>query len=133
MFVLVEASEQSDVYKAQELWDLLASVYATNADLFELAEDRRKLHAAELIVAAWHAYRSKYNSQQLEDPTFVSQLGQKLSTYGADLAPQTAQTGPRHGDHQDIPDTRLSLEANLDFDFDMDFQDIDWSFWSTMD
>jgi hypothetical protein len=133
MFVLVEASEQSDVRKAQELWDLLASVYAANADLFELAEDRRKLHAAELIVAAWHAYRSKHGSLQLEDPTFVTQLGQKLSDYDADLAPQISQSGPRDGDQQGIPNTGLTPEADFDFDFDMDFQDIDWSFWSSME
>jgi hypothetical protein len=52
MCVLVEASDTDDMAKAQELWDLLASVYATDTELFELAEDRRRLHAAELIIAA---------------------------------------------------------------------------------
>jgi hypothetical protein len=51
MCVLVEASDESDIYKAKELWDLLACVYEANANLLELLEDRRKFHAAELIVA----------------------------------------------------------------------------------
>jgi hypothetical protein len=37
MCMLVEASDTSDCAKSQELWDLLAGVYTTNTELFELA------------------------------------------------------------------------------------------------
>jgi hypothetical protein len=133
MFVLIEASGQSDVYKARELWDLLASVYAANTDLYELAEDRRKLHAAELIVAAWNAHRSKYGGQRLEHPNFVTELGQKLAAYSVDIGVDTSQTYQQRGDDQIVPPAGLPEEGDFDFDFEMDLQDIDWSFWSSMD
>jgi len=131
MFVLIEASDQSDMYKAQELWDLLASVYTANADLLELAEDRRKLHAAELIVAAWSAHRTKYDGHQLEDPTFVVEVRQKLAAYCTDPVPETIQTFRQARDNQTVPPDGFSIEGG--FDFDMDLQDIDWSFWSSID
>ena len=133
MFVLIEASNQSDLDKAQELWDLLASIYAANTDLLELSEDRRKLHAAELIVAGWNAHRNKRDNQQLENPAFVVEIGQKLAQYRADLESDATQTSQQQRDGQAETAAGFSLEGTLDFDFDMDFQDIDWSFWSSMD
>jgi len=52
MVVLVEASHERDVDKCQHIWSLLSHLYAANTSLLELTENRRRLHAAELIVAA---------------------------------------------------------------------------------
>jgi hypothetical protein len=130
MCLLVEASDTNDMFKAQELWDLLASVYATNTELLDLAEDRRRLHAAELIVAAWSAYRIKFANHQLETPGFVTNLEQALATYYNTFDQESQEQG-------DEP-TRPPLDSEpftLDgeFEFDIDLQDIDWSFWNSID
>lgn len=134
MCVLVEASDESDIYKAKELWDLLACVYEANANLLELLEDRRKFHAAELIVAAWNALRSRCASQRLEQPKFLVQLEQRLATCRIRVdqdAPQASQRGSDDQIH--APRVPERMEGPFEIDFDMDLEDIDWAFWNSID
>jgi hypothetical protein len=140
MIVLVEASDTSDTIKAQELWDLLASVYASNADLYELADDRRKLHAAENVVAAWKAYPGRFGGQVLREPSFIVEIAQRLATYRMGLDPEYTrpdQAAPEQKDESLKIPTEVSeasfLDGEFDFEFDMELQDIDWSFWSSID
>jgi hypothetical protein len=110
--------------------DLLASVYATNTELFELAEDRRRLHAAELIIAAWSAYRIKFTNHQLDTPGFVTNVEQALSTYSStfDQEPQ------KQGDEPTGPLVNFELfTLDGEFEFDIDLQDIDWGYWNSID
>jgi hypothetical protein len=140
MIVLVEASDTSDAIKAQELWDLLASVYASNADLFGLADDRRRLQAAENVVAAWKAYPGRSDGQTLREPSFIVEVVQRLAAYRAGL--ESASTEPSHTAREQeeespstpgaVPDA-ASFEGEFDFNFDMELQDIDWRFWSSID
>jgi len=140
MIVLVEASDTSDVAKAQELWDLLASAYASNADLFNLADDRRRLQAAEHVVAAWKAYPGRFGGQLLREPFFISEVVQRLTTYRAGLDPGPTQSDYAPQEHQEqVPENLTEMaegtffDAEFDFEFDMELQDIDWSFWSSVD
>jgi hypothetical protein len=130
MCVLVEASDTNDRLKARELWDLLASVYATSTELFDLGEDRRRFHAAELVIAAWSAYRIKFTNQQLETPGFVANLEQALIVYCSTFD----QTTQQQGDEPSLPSVNLEpFTLDGEFEFDIDLQDIDWSFWSSID
>lgn len=138
MFVLVEASRENDISRAQEMWDLLASVYACNASLYDLEEDRRKLHAAELVIAAWKTWQHKFGvNQTLTPPHFVADLEDILASHRT-RANKEMKTNPalQQADQQGImsltPESFLA-EEDLNGTFDLDFQDIDWSFWNSMD
>jgi hypothetical protein len=134
MFVLVEAHEETDLQKAQELWELLSHVYAAHTDLLELADDRRKLHAADLVVTAWNAHLSKTSGEGTHTPKFVVTLSNRLAEYRTNFEGDSAGARPNTEDLWDqAPATADGTFAEGDFDFSMDLQDIDWSFWSSMD
>ncbi|KAH3905269.1 hypothetical protein HBH56_218900 [Parastagonospora nodorum] len=140
MVVLVEASDTSNVVKAQELWDLLASVYASNADMFDLADDRRRLQAAEHVVAAWKAYPGRFDGQLLRQPPFILEVAQRLTTHRAGLDPGSMQPDYTPQEYkEEVLETPAEMpegtffDAEFDFEFDMELQDIDWSFWSSID
>jgi hypothetical protein len=126
MIVLVEASDTSDLSKAQELWNLIGSVYTNNADLLDLAEDRRRSHAAEQIVAAWNKRPSR--SEELRQPEFMQEMTRRLAALRIDVDLATEQPS----DNGDFSNTALE-EFDLGLEFDMDLGDIDWSFWSSID
>ncbi|KAF2831472.1 hypothetical protein CC86DRAFT_463354 [Ophiobolus disseminans] len=128
MIVLIEASGSSDI-KGDELWELLSKVYEANPDLYDLADDRRKLHAAELIVAASKAHRAKHGSSPLESLMPFEQLKGVLAAYRA----ATGADGSMQNATVLAVDDGLSLDIDLGFEFDMDFHDIDWSFWNSID
>lgn len=138
MFVLVEASRENDILKAHETWNLLANVYATNSSLFQLSEDRRRHHAAELVVAAWKTWQHKRgpSAQYTPSPHFVIQLEAELASFRSDSDQEdTSAVHQRQDATANLaPITPESIMVeNVDFTFDMDFQDIDWSFWSSME
>jgi hypothetical protein len=134
MFVLVEAYEETDLQKGPELWELLSDVYASHTDLLELADDRRKLHAADLVIAAWNAHLSKTPDDDSDTPTFVVTLSSKLAEYRASFEGDSTEARPNAGDFWDqAPATAEGMSADGDFEFGMDLQDIDWSFWSSID
>jgi hypothetical protein len=126
MIVLVEASNTSEMLKAQELWDLIDSVYANNPDLLNLAEDRRRSHAAEQIVAAWTTHPDR--STELRPPKFMQDMTRRLAALRVD--PDLANRHP--SDNVDVSETVLE-EFDFGLEFDMDLGDIDWSFWSSVD
>lgn len=138
MVVLVEASHESDMDKCQRIWTLLSDLYAANTSLLELAEDRRKLHAAELIVAAWKTCQSKGTvGQSSLRPNFVINLENRLAEC---LAKSTQRSSTKNG-HEENPEGAVGLETPQSLPveqdasvlFDLDFQDIDWSFWNSID
>ena len=138
MVVLVEASHETDMEKCQRIWTLLSDLYAANTSLLELAEDRRRLHAAELIAAAWKTCQSNGTiGQSSPKPDFVTSLESRL----AECLAKSAQ-GPNAEDGNDY-DTgggiglktpqSFQVEPEADALFGLDFQDIDWSFWNSID
>jgi hypothetical protein len=134
MFVLVEAYEECELPKAQELWEFLSEVYAAHTDLLELADDKRKLHAAELIVTAWNAHLIKIPGQGPNTPDFVVALSNRLAEYRASFKGDSAEGHLNTGDFCDQATTSADETiAEGDFEFGMDLQDIDWSFWSSID
>jgi hypothetical protein len=138
MFVPVEASREIDITKAQETWDLLASVYACNMSLLDLEEDRRKLHAAELVVAAWKTWQNKFAvERQLAPPQFVVDLQRELASHRARVNQEILSEAALQRSTQKsvVPITPESYmtEEDMNNTFDLDFQDIDWSFWNSME
>jgi hypothetical protein len=134
MFVLVEAHEQSDTYKAQELWMLLSDVYAAHIDLLVLADDKRKFHAAELVVTAWNAHQSKTSGENLETPDFVVEIANKLAEYCTSVEEGNAETQLNAGNYEaPSPLSTDEIFAEGTFEFDINLQDIDWGFWSSID
>jgi hypothetical protein len=78
MIVLVEVADANDLAKPQEFWDLLASVYATKTQLLDFVDDRRRLHAAEHVVAAWKVQAGKFAGEELEKPPMISEVERKF-------------------------------------------------------
>lgn len=138
MCVLVEASQQADTGKTERIWSLLSELYSTNPGLSQLSSDRRRSYAAELIVRTWKARQNKLESNQRQPtPDFVTQLDAQLLEFRAE-APQKFSTEELQldGVRQSGEDAALeSFSADHDFNaiFNLDFQDIDWSFWSSID
>lgn len=138
MCVVVEASHQNDPSKTQCIWDLLSNLYSTNSTLSRLSEDRRRPHAAELVVAAWKARQNTSTSHQhLPQPECLAHLEAKLSEYRTELAQSKNAHAARQEDIEQKPEPisseQLFAEQDVDAIFDLDFQDIDWSFWSSID
>ena len=138
MCVLVECSQQDDESKARRIWDLISDLYLHNFTLSRLSEDRRRSQAAGLVVSAWKARQKKLGS--LQKPQFVVTLESQLAQCNPADPSQTftAQSTQQasSGQNQNYePITPQSFSAGQDVDaiFDLDFQDIDWSFWNSID
>ncbi|KAK9781353.1 hypothetical protein SCARD494_14126 [Seiridium cardinale] len=138
MVVLVEASNETDTDKCQHIWDVLSDLYASNKSFLELTEDRRRLHAAELIVAAWKTCQSRGTlGRTLPRPDFVSNLEKQLVE---SVAASTQTSAPKDTD-ANLPGEPAVLDTYPSFLDDQDgngllelnFQDIDWSFWNSFD
>ncbi|KAJ9652813.1 hypothetical protein H2198_007943 [Neophaeococcomyces mojaviensis] len=138
MCVLVEAAQQDDASKTQRIWDLLSDLYSTNSTLSQLADDRRKFHAAELVVAAWKARQNNPNlDQHLSKPEFVTHLETQFPECRTGLAQNSSAKVVQDGSAGQrvepvTPDSFLA-EQDVDAVFDLDFQDIEWAFWSSID
>jgi len=138
MVVLVQASHENDSDKCQRMWALLSELYATMTSLFELTEDRRRLHAADLVVAAWRTCQSKGTVGPLSaTPDFVSSLERRLKECRTE---PTLDDGiqDEHENGAGIsgrPNNPLNFLSEQDAEslFDLDFQDIDWAFWNSID
>lgn len=135
MFVLVELARETNTFKAQETWDLLAKLYSVNCTLSDLPGDRRRHHAAELIVAAWKTSVQKFGHHDSQTPNFVVDLKRALGVYRT--AENQSHSGglvqQQYAQEAGIPATPESFAPENDFNavFDLDFQDIDWSYWNS--
>ncbi|KAG9950962.1 hypothetical protein KCU85_g3246, partial [Aureobasidium melanogenum] len=114
--VIVEVTQLKASPRAQRIWDLLSDLYTYNKNLHELSEDRRKLHAAELIVKAWKARQTAGPSART--PLCVSILEPLLSAHRADM------------EHVQLQPVGQSLEPvmtdeDLNEILGLEFQDID--------
>lgn len=110
--------------EAQRIWDLLSDLYTYNKNLLELSEDRRKLHAAELITSAWKARHTADPSAH--KPACVSILEPLLSdNRGYATKTQTEVVG------QSLEP--VMTDEDLNAMLDLEFQDIDWGFWAGME
>ena len=138
MCVLVELSQQNDTSKIQQLWNLLSDLYSACPTLSDLSEDRRKSHTAGLVIAAWKARQNKPGADlSLPKPEFVTHLGAQLlesrtGHAGKPSAKMVHQESARNRFEPVTPEKFLA-DQDADFVFDFDFQDIDWSFWSSID
>ena len=122
--MIVEVTQLKASPKAQRIWDLLSDLYTYNKNLHELSEDRRKFHAAELIVKAWKARQTADSSART--PLCVSILEPLLSAHRADV------------EHVQLQPVGQSLEPvmtdeDLNEILGLEFQDIDWGFWAGME
>lgn len=110
--------------KAQRIWDLLSDLYTWNKSLLELSEDRRKLHAAELITNAWKARQAADPSAYI--PMCISVLEPVLAERHAIVAEsQTEVVGQ--------PLDPVMTDEDLNVILGLEFQDIDWGFWAGME
>lgn len=138
MIVIVESAHQTDAAQARRIWTLLAEIYSSFPSLVELSEDRRSAQAAELVVSAWKAYKAKPSSNHYPtQPDLVMDLEARLEK----CRTESTRNGPtddrlaRHDvlgeaspNHSDImPDSSLNPM------YDLEFQDIDWLFWESLD
>jgi hypothetical protein len=128
MCVLIEARDSVDMIQAQELWKLLLDVYGAHVELLDFAEDRRRIQAAEIVLATWNTYKGKFAGQIPSEPEILSKLSLDLAAHRATLEPVVNDSDLL------APITTLgSTATEEDFSFDLDFQDIDWSFWNSME
>ena len=157
VFVLIEARRQFDKPKVEIIWALLSEVYGANPTLSELAEDRRKSYAAELITAAWRARDNILHGPQRDTagapqkPAFLVSLESKLNqiTKAGNIERPTkrnlADTATLNSaaTKKFVPATGLQMpelpienvihdQLDLDAIGDIDFDVIDWSFWENI-
>ncbi|KAI5196002.1 hypothetical protein E4T39_07980 [Aureobasidium subglaciale] len=122
--VIVEVMQLKGAPEAQRIWDVISDLYTYNKNLLELSEDRRKHHAAELIINAWKA---RYQADPFaQKPSCVSVL-ESLLTESREEATQV-----QSGDVE-LPLEPVMTDEDLNVILDMEFQDIDWSFWAGME
>ncbi|KAL8968213.1 MAG: hypothetical protein Q9183_002569 [Haloplaca sp. 2 TL-2023] len=139
MIVLVEASQQSDLEKSQRIWDLLSALYSINLTLSQFHEDRRISHAAELVSIAWRTCeRRSHTIGASPKPDFVMRLETQLEAYRRQMKQGESEVPTENlssADRTFWPSTPETMGSGQDANamFDLDFQDIDWSFWSSID
>ncbi|KAL8868028.1 MAG: hypothetical protein Q9174_005263 [Haloplaca sp. 1 TL-2023] len=134
MIVLVEASQQSDPEKSQRIWDLLSGLYTTNSTLFQFHEDRRISHAASLVSTAWKTCEKRSHTPK---PDFVTRLETQLEAYRRQIKEGETEISTENlsAERPFEPLTPETMGSGQDPNamFDLNFQDIDWSFWSSID
>ncbi|KAI5264013.1 hypothetical protein E4T47_08875 [Aureobasidium subglaciale] len=122
--VIVEVMQLKGAPEAQRIWDVISDLYTYNKNLLELSEDRRKHHAAELIIKAWKA-RAQADPSAFK-PSCVAVLESLLAEKQSDaVQAQFGDTGQ--------PLDPVMTDEDLNAILDMEFQDIDWSFWAGME
>jgi len=136
--VLVEASRQHDVSRAQPVWDLLSSLYSTNMALLQLSEDRRKSHAAELVILAWKTHQNQAGPDALlSKPQFIGLLETRLQECRASVMQESVVDGVQQGGagwgREPTSAVSVMTEQDPNTFFELDFQEIDWSFWGSID
>lgn len=120
--------------RAQELWKLMLEVYAMHEELLDFSGDRRRIQAAEIVLATWHSHEEKFAGHNHDKPEMLSKLSLELATYRAGLEPVVNPAMYRDESVSSAPDMLPEATAiEEDFSFDLDFQDIDWSFWNSME
>jgi hypothetical protein len=122
--VIVEVTQLKGSPKAQRIWDLLSDLYTYNKPLLELSEDRRKLHAAELIIHAWKARQAADPSAYI--PMCVSVLEPLLLEKNTVVAESTTEAVGQ-------PLEPVMTDEDLNVILGLEFQDIDWGFWAGME
>ncbi|THX15404.1 hypothetical protein D6D13_02061 [Aureobasidium pullulans] len=122
--IIVEVMQLKGSPEAQRIWDLLSDLYTYNKNLLELSEDRRKLHAAELITSAWKARHTADPSAY--KPACVSILEPLLSDNRGDATKTQTEVAGQ-------PLEPVMTDEDLNAMLDLEFQDIDWGFWAGME
>ncbi|KAL8969387.1 MAG: hypothetical protein Q9183_002020, partial [Haloplaca sp. 2 TL-2023] len=138
MIVLVEASQQSDLEQSQRIWDLLSALYSINPTLSQFHEDRRISHAAGLVSTAWRTCEKRSHPiDTTAKPDFVVRLETQLEAYRRQMKQGESEvpTEKLSANRTFEPLTPETMGSGQDVNamFDLDFQDIDWSFWSSID
>ncbi|KAH0042576.1 hypothetical protein KCU78_g751, partial [Aureobasidium melanogenum] len=121
--VIVEVTQLKGSPKAQRTWDLLSNLYTHNKNLLELSEDRRKLHAAELIINAWKARQTVTPSAPV--PLCISVLEPLLSDHRSRIEHVRSEAAGQ-------PLELVMTDEDLNELLGLEFQDIDWAFWAGM-
>ncbi|KAG9857545.1 hypothetical protein KCU98_g928, partial [Aureobasidium melanogenum] len=122
--VIVEVTQLKGSPKAQSIWDLLSKLYTHNKNLLELSEDRRKLHAAELIINAWKARQTASPSEPT--PLCITTLEPLLSEHRARVEHGRSEAAGQ-------PLEPVMTDEDLNEILGLEFQDIDWAFWAGME
>ncbi|KAL5120373.1 hypothetical protein ACEQ8H_001663 [Pleosporales sp. CAS-2024a] len=125
------------------LLQLLDSNDKHRAILLDASKQALRYNIALLSQASLTNYRwlTSVTGQVLREPRFIMEITQRLAAYRAgidsqDTGPDQADRSRNHGTCNTptvLPDPVLLAGDEFDFDFDMELQDIDWSFWSSID
>jgi hypothetical protein len=98
--------------------------------LCQLSTDRRRLHAAELVLSAWRTRQVKSNLSPCPlTPAFVTNIETKVADLTRNASNEAPALSPPKVDPE-LPNDFRSLD-NDDL-FDLDFQDVDWGFWDSI-
>lgn len=121
--ILVDLPQLADVGRVEAAWALLTDLYGAAAFLKDFAIDKRRLRAAELVLAAWKACACKSAAAGMQQPALITELetivSQAMTTHGAQLDLQISE---HVADGTQTEQTFSELLA-------LDFVDIEWSYW----
>jgi hypothetical protein len=132
--VLVDIPQVTDVGKVETAWAVLSELYAAMPFLMDLSGDRRRAHAASSIVTTWNACKQKLSFNDIEKPTFVSALEDRISRFGKsndDLVVKEMDK-PAMGTVEP-PEFEFWPGGSIaTVPFNFNYADIDWSFWESI-
>jgi hypothetical protein len=126
--MLVDMPHLTDCSKIKAAWALLEDLYAAASFLKDFSEDKKRLRAAELLIAAWDACINKPGLENMTRPDFVAELEALVSDIEVnEVSAATGQRGTRVAEPvaDDFPGVGESISGLLDFEF----ADIEWSYW----
>lgn len=137
MCVVIEATQPNEESTIERIWDLLIQLYSLSLTLWQFADDHRRPHAAGMILHAWKVREEKHTGPlPLLKPHFLHQLETDLLTYQS-RHPSIANANPSQhraetAKVESSAEQPYPTEQDFNIPWDLDFQDIDWSFWTSV-
>ncbi|KAJ6790270.1 hypothetical protein PWT90_06586 [Aphanocladium album] len=121
--LLVDLPHLTDADRMKSAWALLGDLYGFAEFLSDFGVDKRRLRAAELVVAAWKTCATKPALEGKPIPEWITKLELDVSDAANDENVLENHQDAEHTIHTDEEGHTFSDLLNVDF------ADIEWSFW----
>ncbi|XWX01782.1 hypothetical protein V2A60_009811 [Cordyceps javanica] len=121
--LLVDLPRLTDVSRIKASWMLLSELYGAASFLKDFSLDKRRLRAAELVLAAWKACASNVVVDGIQRPGFITEL--ETIVWQAKVTDGVLPESQISEHTANVPDAQKTFSELLD----LDFADIEWSYW----
>ncbi|KAJ3499575.1 hypothetical protein NLG97_g213 [Lecanicillium saksenae] len=121
--LLIDLPHINDSDQLAKAWKILGDLYTSAEFLSDFDIDKRRLRAAELVVAAWNTCATKPSLEGRPMPDWISKLLLDISKGGDEVILFAQRQDVESRTHTGDEIQTFSDLLNLDF------ADIEWSFW----